>query len=246
MLVLRNIIAVPNVENFDDNHECRYPDFQFRWLLSDGTKRETVGQQCSDTLTQINREASEYFASCWYDSDDGSPNETMWNAYADDGVFVVFDKKQLMEAILRKSYTTYKRVDRQHVKPFGYGPVEYYGHVDFGDWLAGGEKLPHPAFAKRRAYRPENEFRIVYRRRDFPHDPQKGLFQPSRGIGLHFDDNIESFGLARIVYKSEMTKQALWAIRDHLKNNCNRSVPTEMYSEDASKAGIGEEEAIYY
>lgn len=238
LLILRNILFVPNVTLFSDKSECRYPDAQFKWLLSDGTHKETNGQEFMDKLTQINLEAEKYFASCWYNSDDGSPNETMWSAYADDGVFVVFEKEKLISAILNSSYRPYSRDQKQQVTPCGYGPVEYYGHVQFADQLAAHEILPHPAFAKRRAFHPENEFRIVFDRSDFENDPQNGLTQPDIGFGLHFERNIEEFGLVRIVYKSKQIKTAIHAIRDTLAQNCNRALPEEIDSDIAAAYGV--------
>ncbi len=240
LLVMKSILSIPNVVNFSDTHECRYPDPQFRWLLSDGSVRETVGQEFFDHLNRVNSEAKEYFASCWYDSTNGSPNETMWSAYAGDGVFVVFEKKSFMDALISQSYRPYRRTEREIVAPFGFGPVRYYGQVDFADWLSEDKNLPHPAFAKRRAYQPENEFRIVYRRRDFSDDVRNGLRQPKGGFGLHFQEHIENYGLLRVVYKSTSIKNALLAIRETLEDFCGRKLPKEMDWEKAAAFGIGE------
>lgn len=238
LLILRNILFVPNVTLFSDKSECRYPDAQFKWLLSDGNHKEANGQEFMDRLTQVNQESEKYFASCWYNSEDGSPNETMWSAYAEDGVFVVFEKEKLISAILNNSYRPYNRDQKQKVVPCGYGPVKYYGHVEFADWLAAHDVLPHPAFAKRRAFHPENEFRIVFDKSDFENNIQVGLTPPDIGFGLYFEDNIEEYGLVRIVYKSKQIKTAIHAIRDTLAQNSNRTLPIEIDSDIAAAYGI--------
>ena len=209
-----------SVVSYQDENECIYP-YRIAGSALMASTNGKGGQGFQDYYHATQLERSRYFASCWFGSYDINPRETMKNYFSKDGVVVVFDRAKLVEAF--NADISFHSSHLTDLKLYAYGSVIYYSTDDFVADVIANNEIMHPAFAKRKDYELEREYRFVvdigkqllkfdYLNQNPPYIKEPPKFDSraqSISAKLPDDKSFNDIGLIKVIGCSEHTHSVL-------------------------------------